>query len=264
MEDVASAGGYSLLLADTDEDVAKERNYANVAVAENLAGVVVAPASSDIAHLARLVDLGIPLVAVDRRVDGLVVDSVTVDNFVAGYKATRHLLDHGYRHIGLISGPLSAMTAVERQRGYAAALHDAGADDDPELMIEGDFRVEGGRAGARLLRDRGLLDALVVGNNLMTVGAIETLGIDADRTLNRYGFVGFGELEWLGMLRPDIDAIIQPTYEIGRQCGELLLRRIEFPDAPVIDVVLQVELRLDSRTTRRSAAAKPAGETGTA
>ena len=56
------------------------------------------------------------------RTDGIHPASIG-DDHLGGYLATRHLLDHGHRRIGLIMGPEYATTAVQRRAGYRARPH---------------------------------------------------------------------------------------------------------------------------------------------
>ena len=76
VEDVAQRAGYSVLLCNADEDPDKEARYLEVAIAEQVAGIVISPhaAATDVA---RAIAAGIPLVVVDRPLDAP-VDSVRV------------------------------------------------------------------------------------------------------------------------------------------------------------------------------------------
>jgi len=96
-----TGGRYSVVLANTDEDLDKERRYVEVAAAEQMAGVVLSPASSSHTSISYLVDRNIPVVTIDRRLRGAPVDSVTVNNFRAAFEATEHLIEQGCRRSAL-------------------------------------------------------------------------------------------------------------------------------------------------------------------
>ena len=83
------------MLCNTDEDVDKEAAYVDVAIADRMAGVIIAVASTTRSSLDPLVDAGIPVVAVDRRPQNAAIDSVLVDNRLGARLATEHLLDGG-------------------------------------------------------------------------------------------------------------------------------------------------------------------------
>src|SRR5580658_1696618 len=116
-EDKAQHAGYSLVLANADEDVSKEARYLEVAAAEQMAGVLLSPASSRQTSIDVLLERGIPVVTIDRRLAGVPADSVTVNNHQAAREATQHLISQGCRRIGIIAGPAQTTTGASRLAG---------------------------------------------------------------------------------------------------------------------------------------------------
>lgn len=226
MEDAAHRAGYSVMLANTDEDLAKEQQYLGVAVAERLAGVVLAPASSTTTDIGVLQQAGIPLVTIDRRLQGAALDSVTINNFRAASDATAHLIEQGCQRIAFIGGPVSVTTGSRRLAGYRAALRKAGQVPDEHLIVRADFRVEGGRRAMSELLDRTSFDGVLAGNGFMTIGALQVLADRGHAVPADVAVVGFDEESWTSAFRPPLSVVTQPTYEIGRRAAELLLERI--------------------------------------
>ena len=247
VEDAASRRDYSVVLANADEDLAKERRYLEVTAAERMAGVILSPASTSHTRVDLLLDRNIPVVVIDRRIRSAEVDSVIVNNQRAAREAVEHLIAAGARRIGVIAGPTDISTATDRLAGYRAAVKLAGL---PDLVVRGDFRIDGGYTAARrLLAEDPRPDALFVTNNLMMVGALRALaeaGLDTPRDIL---LAGFDEMSWAG-LAPPLTLIEQPTYEIGREAAELLLRRVNGEDTPARRVVLPATLRIRASTSR--------------
>src|ERR1700728_910305 len=77
-EDEALLAGYSVVLANADEDVAKEARYLEVAAAEQMAGVLLSPASPRQTSIDVLVERDIPVVTIDRRLAATPGDSIMV------------------------------------------------------------------------------------------------------------------------------------------------------------------------------------------
>jgi LacI family transcriptional regulator len=250
VEDAANRHGYSVVLANSDEDLAKEQRYLEVAAAEKMAGVILSPASSGRTRIKVLTDRSIPVVTIDRRIVAE-VDSVTVDNRAGAEAAVRHLFAVGARRIGIIAGPDDVSSAADRLAGYQAALRSAGLTVDPDLVVHGDFRVDGGHRAVRtLLALPERPDGLFVANNLMMVGALKAL-IDAGLSVPGDMLVaGFDEMSWAGFA-PPLTLVEQPTYEIGRRATEMLLGRISDNDNAPEHVVLDATLRVRSSTQRR-------------
>ncbi len=250
VEDAAQEAGYSVVLANTDEDLDKERRYMEVAASEQMAGVVLSPASTSHTSVNYLVERNIPVVTIDRRLRGAPVDSVTVNNFRAAFEATEHLIDQGCRRIGFIAGPVTTTTGSRRLAGHKAALRAAGLPDDPDLVVNGEFRIDGGRSAAGELLER-KIDGLFVANNLMTIGALEALGARSLEPGRDLAVVGFDDINWGTALRPPLTAVSQPTYEIGQQSAQLLLRRIRGEQLPPQRIVLPAKLIIRQSSLRR-------------
>lgn len=255
VEDTAQEAGYSVVLANTDEDPAKERRYFEVAAAEQMAGVVLSPASTSHTRIDVLTERNIPTVTIDRRLRGVPIDSVTVNNFRAAAEATAHLIDQGCRRIGFVAGPTTTTTGARRLAGYRAALRDAGMTADPGLVVNADFRIDGGRAATVGLLEHDDIDGLFVSNNLMTIGALEALGSLGRSVPDDLAVVGFDDVSWASALRPPLTVVTQPTYEIGRRAAELLLARIRGDVSPPQHLVLPTSLVVREsslRSARRS------------
>lgn len=242
IEDAAQRVGYSVVLANSDEDQDKQQRYLEVAAAEQMAGVVLAPARQSSKGLDTVVGQGIPVVTVDRRLRGEQVDSVMVNNHKAAHDATKHLIERGRRRIGIVTGPLDTTTGARRLAGYKAALKEAGLPLDEDLVAKADFRLEGGYEATRKLLRHASPDALFASNNLMTMGALQALAEDGVDIPSDIAVVGFDDLSWATALRPPLTAVRQPTYEIGQQATELLLQRIGGDVSPPRDIVLPANL----------------------
>lgn len=248
VEDAANERGYSVVLANSDEDLAKEQRYLEVAAAEQMAGVILSPASSSRTRIKVLTDSGIPLVTIDRRITAE-ADSVSVDNRASAEQAVRHLIEAGARRVAMITGPADVSSAADRLAGYHAAMAAEGLPVTDDLIAGGDFRAEGGHEAARaLLASPSRPEALFVANNLMLVGAINALTEAGVRFPDDILIAGFDEMSWAGFA-PPLTLVEQPTYDIGRRAAELLLRRIDADDAPIEHVVLHATLRVRSSST---------------
>jgi LacI family transcriptional regulator len=225
IEDVGRAEGHRIVLCNSDEDPAREAAYIDVAIAERMGGVVIAPASDRSSRVDALLERQIPVVTVDRRLrhGHDQVDSVMVDNRAGAMAATEHLLTSGAKRVACITGPARASTAAERLTGYRAALRKAGREARADLIRHADFRHEGGYAAAiDLLRPRRRPDALFVTNNLMTLGALQAIADTGLRVPADVAIVGFDDAPWATLTTPPLTVVAQPTLEIGREAGRLL------------------------------------------
>ncbi len=177
--------------------------------------------------LDRVLELDIPIVAVDREVPGLAVDTVTLDNTVAAQLAAEHLLEHGHSMIACIGGPPHLPNTVQRVNGYRQALQLRGIQPQEDLVRTTEFTIGGGyEAGKRLLGDGLRPTAIVTGDDQIAVGVLHAardLGIDVPQEL---AVVGFDDTFVAKICSPRLTTIAQPVAEISRLAISRLLERI--------------------------------------
>ncbi|MBO3749614.1 LacI family DNA-binding transcriptional regulator [Streptosporangiaceae bacterium NEAU-GS5] len=246
VENRASAAGYSVVLCNTDDDPARESTYIDIALADHMAGVILAPAD-EASDVSRLVARKRPVVAVDRSLNRDDVDAVTVDNRAGGLSAARSLYAAGFTRVACITGPSTVETAQLRMEGWRQAERRHGGAGGDELLRYADYRVDGGRAAmAELLALPEPPDAAVVANNLMAAGALDAL-YDVGLTPARFGLAVFGDLPHASFSRQGIRVVDLPARELGEAAANLLLDRIAGDDGPARTVVLHTDRRLESR-----------------
>jgi LacI family transcriptional regulator len=239
VEDVAQAAGYSVVLCNTDEDHVKEARYIDIAISENMAGLILAPAG-DHCDLSGLISRGRPVVAVDRSPRGFEVDAVTVDNRAGGRAATQALMDQGYKRIGCISGPVDVETAQLRVDGWRQAVTADSRMTDPDRYLKyANYRVDGGEKAMRdLMRMAEPPDAVFVANNLMSIGALRVL---ADRGTRppEIGLASFGDLPYMAEKPDGITIVHLPARHLGATAASMLLERIGGDAQPARTIVLR-------------------------
>lgn len=225
-EDEAYSRGYVVLLGNTDEDLAKQDQYLDVAIGQNVAGIIIAPCNPDPDDLARLRRRNIPVVLINRRVNGRQVDGVFCDNTAAARTLVRHLIELGHRRIAMVSGPKRLSTMQERMTGYIIALAEAGLTPDHRLLK---FHERPAPA------DDPAVDQLLAGANRPTAifAATSEIARDIIVALGRRGLrvpqdmalVCFGD--HTQAIFPFLTYILEPGYEMGVEAARLLFSRLE-------------------------------------
>jgi LacI family transcriptional regulator len=243
IEAVLCREGYSLLLGHSDGLAEREQTHLAVLRGEGAAGLILIPNNGPEANYESLRAWNIPVVAVDRTPRGLSVDLVRSNNQEAMCEATRHLLSHGYREIGFINGPAEISVAQERLAGYMDALREASLIPRSSLIIHSNFRQEGGHAAmCQLLNLSKPPRAVLIGNNLMTLGALQAIDEQGLQIPDEIGVLGFDDMPWATSLRPPLTAVAQPAEEIGRTAAQLLMERLNDPGRIARQVILPATL----------------------
>jgi LacI family transcriptional regulator len=219
---------HNLLIASSEEDVRQEKELLDRLRSLSIRGMVLAPTSAtDVAHIARLAKGGIPIVLVDRAVEGLDCDSVTVDNEGGAREAVDYLIRNGHRRIALLRDDSRIATARERQRGYEEALRSHGLTADPTIVGVARSTVEHAiEATIRLFSRPDRPTALFTVDSLMTQGALLALRSMGLVIPSQVSLIGFDDFDLATFTDPQITVVAQPIREMGPLAARLLLRRL--------------------------------------
>jgi LacI family transcriptional regulator len=251
IEKVLEEEEYTLLLCNSDEDPRREQIQLSTLRAEGVAGIILAPTVLDSEHYRKGNTTQTALVMIDRHTTNGDFDSVTVDNQGGALSAVNHLISQGHQRIGLVSGPDGLSTAFERKQGYLQAIQAAGLPFQPEYIQSGDFRQQGGYRAMQKLIDLSLPPtAVVVSNNLMTLGAMQAIHERHLSIPREIAVVGFDDMSWATSLQPPLTVISQPTYDLGATAAKILLERIKNPDGPIRQIVLDTALVIRASSTK--------------
>ena len=228
VEDAAAARGYLVLLLNSNERVEREEAHLRMLRSQRIDGLILAPTGAvSMNRAALLAALEIPVVLVDRAMDGLGYDAVVLDNHSAAHAATSYILGHGHRRVGLINGPEVVRTAADRLQGYREALAGAGIAFDPALVRDAAFQEQAAYdAAVDLLGGAEPPTALLAANNKMTIGALRAL---ADLRLACPGdvsIVGIDDLPWAEAVTPRLTMVAQPVRAMGEAALERVVERI--------------------------------------
>jgi LacI family transcriptional regulator/LacI family repressor for deo operon, udp, cdd, tsx, nupC, and nupG len=220
--------------------------YLDILQSESIDGLIAAPVSENDQRLKDIIKNGLPVVCVDRGLTGIDVDIVWVNNEESSFNAVSHLVKSGYKRIAYISGLSSIPSSRMRENGYRRVL-ESNKLLYPELIKYGNSSYESGLVlCAELLDMSNPPDAIFTGNNLITLGALETIHKYKKEIPKDVAIIGFDDMFWSSSLNPPLTAVRQPAYEIGKRAGELLIQRINDPQRPCIQMTLNAELMVRS------------------
>ena len=173
-------------------------------------------------------NFSIPMVQVDRMIQGVDTDSVLVNNTEAQYQAVNRLIEKGHRRIAAITGPKSVFTAKERQVGYLRALSEHGILYDDALFISGgnDFAT-GYRGFETLMQLPEPPTAVVTTNHDITIGLVTAARERGAHIPEDLDIFGFDCVDICAMMRPPLPVVHQPEQEIGQMAAQYLMERLE-------------------------------------
>jgi len=256
VEDTANKFGYHTILCNGDENSQKELEYLRILKSNRVDGIILTPTGKNSEYVQHLINSRTKVVLLDRLIKGVDCDAVLVDNIHGAYKAVKHLIDQGYKKIGIVNGYLDRTTGAERLKGYLKAIEETGIARDDSLIKIGNFKKESGRKlTEELLRQPNKPDAIFTTNIDMSMGAllaIKKMGLIIPDDI---GIVCFDDSDWALILEPSITVIRQPVYQLGSTAAELLIKKIEDEEKkldhkPTV-VILNTELIIRNSTKNK-------------
>lgn len=179
---------------------------------------------------------------------------VEIDNRNGGYMATQHLLERGYRKIGLITGPLTWWAASERRRGWEDALTAAGIPFSDAQVVEGNWSAESGERGLRdLIAKSPDIQAVFASNDQMALGLMRAARSLGKRIPEDLAVVGFDDIPESSFYYPPLTTIRQALYELGHVAVQTFMKlreaqRRDESASPAETVWLQPQLVIREST----------------
>jgi DNA-binding LacI/PurR family transcriptional regulator len=244
-EDVLRKKGYLLILGHTYNKVDEQTRYLSAFRSRLVDGVLLFQAPGADSELDRLLKTKKPLVFVGRVPKDAQADIVATDIVQGTRMAVEHLLKQGHRRIGLITVAASLSVSSFRIEGWRSALRRNGVAADESYIMSGDMSSEAGKQAALRLLDLPEPPTAVFADNLVVAtGILRALKERQRRVPEDITVLSSDDAEWLDVFTPHITTVVQPSYELGFQAAELLLKRIKHPKRPYQKVLLKPQLRI--------------------
>jgi len=231
MNDIAEKNNLNVLFFDTGEKIEKEHEYLEVVQSQQIKGLIIAPVSCTDTKtretLQRLESTGIPVVLVDRNVDGASFSGVFVNSKLGAYEGMTALIREGHKKIAIITGPSDSLPGKERYEGYCKALSDHGLTYREEYVVRGDFKIDKAYQQTKMLlelNDRPT--AIFTSNNLTTLGCLKYI-TDKKLVLGKdISILGFDDITSLKIIDYKLSVIARDEREQGRKAMKLLIERL--------------------------------------
>ena len=251
---VALEHGFNLLLVDTEENQAREKDLIG-ALSRRVDGLVVSTRMPE-DQLPRMLKLGKPVVFSGRPAPAGGA-SISIDSRAAAHVLGELLVKQGHRRIAYI-GFAPARPDMERMRGLSECLKAHGLPLT-RYEVQGPNMAEGERVCPSIILGRDKPDAVVCYNDMVAIGfmgAARSLGVSIPDDLS---VVGIDNIPYGRFTSPALTTVDTRSERLGEEGMRLLFRQIEADDAPAKGHV-RIEPRLVMResTRARAPAARPA------
>jgi LacI family transcriptional regulator len=244
IETTLEDAGYTAILANSDNDAARERVILDAMRGRRVDGLILATAHRDDPLVAECLEEDTPVVLINRKMDQPGVPWVVNDDAAGITAALEHLAGLGHKRIAHIAGPVGLSTAHARLEGLVAAMRARGLAVDPALFVTCDvFNVEEGRRCCSiLLEGGGSFTAIVAAHDLLAIGCFEALAAHGLSCPADISITGYNDIPMVDRLNPPLTTLRTPLREMGVQAASCLLERIADSAVPARQIVVPTEL----------------------
>jgi len=230
IEEVTSGAGYSLILANTNNDKVKEAQCLEVLLNDDIVGFLIEPTKSvkenvNSHYYRELEKRGIPYLMLNAVYPELDPAYVIMDDEAGGYVITNYVLQLGHR---LVAGIFKAddRQGVNRQAGFERAL--AGAGLTPSGDLVGNYETEERdfypyQFARRVLQQAARPSCIVCYNDQIALQVLQGIRDEGLRVPEDISLVGYDDSSLAVASEVKLTTIRHPKAEMGRQAARLLL-----------------------------------------
>ena len=247
IEDFASARGYMTLIVASKRNQEFQENEVAMMIGQKVAGLIIVP-SLPSESLRQLSETGVPIVALDRPLEGVTSDEVVVENLGGAQAAVDHHIWHGHKRIACVGYEKESYSISHRTLGYTNAMQIARLK--PEIYDEIETLAATLKLVRRWKKSQDRPTAIFSLNNVTTRHLLYALR-EVDLAIpQKIALIGFDDLELGELLSPSLTVVRQPAANLGTQSARLLFERIGATTRPEdgfgIKLVLPVEFVIRS------------------
>lgn len=236
--------GYTVIIANTNENVDKMGNMINTLVNRQVDGFIIIPTENSEKHIQELVDNHVPLVLIDRYFPFIRTNYVVTDNYRASLEATKLMIGKGCTNIVLLTYRNNLPHILERNSGYQDALTYAGLRDNicmKEIRYS-NIKEDVKSAIDELFGEGSEVDGVLFATNSISMLGIRNLMHKGINIPNDVKVVCFDKSDAFDLMSIPIPYILQPIEEMGKRSVDILIKQIEQGCKDIEELKLPAEL----------------------
>lgn len=245
--------GYLVIISICDENPDLERRNLIMMQENNVEGILISACHNkkNIDIYQQLVDQGIPLVFFDRTIDDFPVPKVMIDDYMKSFFMVEYLIRSGKKRIIHLAGPPFIQNTQERINAYKDALEKFNVPF--QCIVDSGVNFEDGEKSMEdFMKKQIPFDAIFCFTEMAALGAKSFLqklqySIPQDVAICCVSGTVLSTLVY-----PTLTVVEQPVIKMAEKSVELLLEKLENPDAPNRKIVLEAKIIERESTKNRS------------
>lgn len=228
IENAARENGVSTLISDSNEKTENEKLSVQLFSNRKIDGMIISPVGEESEHLVKAGNKNMPIVLIDRFLDGLNFPFVGSNNFDGAKEAIDYLISRGHKKIGFIQGTCDTSVNRERVNGYIQSLNNNNIPLDMSLVVGNSFEEENGYLETKLLlNSKKKITAIFAASNLIALGAIKAINEENLKIPEDISIISFDDQPYSDYLSTPMTTVAQQSKEIGTLAFKMLADMIK-------------------------------------
>ncbi len=240
IENEAFRTNYSVLFGSTDENPQKLEILINTFLDNGVDGLVIVPCANSEGIITRLAGRDIPIVLLDRDVEGLDVNKVLLDNEIAAGLAVQGLYNSGRKRIAMVSYKMNLANIRSRESGYVRGVSSEG---NTPIVYEADYaNLEASMDEIVRAIEEDKIDAVFFATNSLAIAGVKAFDKHGIKVPDKVAVVAFDGGEAFDLYPVSIACIKQPIEEFAHHALRLVIDQINDPTQEKKSILLSPEL----------------------
>lgn len=229
IEEEASAHGYQLIVATSQESYEREVKICQSFYENKVCGIIVSQAkdSQRYDHFQQLIDAGVPLVFYDRICTGVNASRVVVDDYLGAFNAVSHLIETGCNRIAFYGSPMTLEISKNRYNGYKDALLKHGIQPDSALIRFCDNRADAEAITPEILSTPPPPNGFFAVNDETAIGILYTAKRMGFKIPEDISICGFTNGIHAMACEPMLTTVEQRGVKVGKEAANILIGHAE-------------------------------------
>jgi len=224
IESLSRERGYQLFIGCSDDNEETEFKVINNLYAKRIDGLIIASVMKKDQITKDILDLDIPVVYIDRRIESQNISWVASDNRQGAYDLINYMCKAGSRRIGYLGGMQHISTSKNRLRGYRDALETNCITFDSSIVYVKDYTILSGYTLTEQLFEENstMVDGLFTTSLTLLEGALQYINNNKEHIPEILRIGTYDDHPFLDYFSIKIPSVRQNTGKVAQTAFEMI------------------------------------------
>lgn len=230
IENILAGYDYNVVICNSNYDIKKDINHINVLISRSIDGLIIIPSKEDINIFQDIKNENIPIVVIDRAIEGLKADFVMSNDYNVMLEVIDYLSNLGHKRISYINREADLYHSIKRLQGYVDGLKKNNLNFFKELVTDdGGLSLQDGYHEMEkflTMENKKKPTAIIAFNDIIAIGAIRAIKDNNFKIPEDFSILGFDNIFFDEYLETKLTSVTANKKEIAELTVKFLLKRI--------------------------------------